>query len=352
MAEPEVEPEQSTDSSPSISPERPQVEPLPEWNLAVKEWGALWPVHIYGIGSLFLLVSLFACWSVAKLLFKTDIRRRKVHVVNWFLLLVFGLSRGLFLIVAAYHSSDVLPVHVVKLLWGIGHPCIITAYVLVFIVLKNALVMKQNFRTWYTTKNIVRITLLYFLFVFVAEMTVSFVPDLIGLTFACQLLYVLFTIFLLVFYSFVAVKIWQKKREGGANGRIGQQSTSRLKSVLLVCFAAIIGGILLCATQIYAMVGVYGVFAKKHTVLPWPWYGFNTIQRLLELYMYLLLCKMLVSKSDTNQRGDLSHNSSAYSENIGRKCDVLVTRQTVSVTNNYPWSTIPGATSNLTIVDS
>lgn len=302
-------------------------------------------MHIYGLGALFLLVAIYSSFSIAQLVYKTDIRRKKVHIVNWVLLSIFGLSRGLFLIIDAYHSSNVLPVVAVKLLWGIGQPCIITAYVLVFIVLKNALVMKQRFRSWYTTKNIAMITLPYFVFVLTAEMTVSFVKSLNGLTFACQLLYVLFTVFLLLFYSSVALKIWKKKRDVSLGGSVGQQQRSRLNSILVVCFSAIIGGVLLCVTQIYAMVGVYGVFSEVREVPPWPWYGFNTMQRILELYMCALLCKMLVSKSNgTNQHSDLSQNSSSVITTRNR--DVMVTRQNIMVTNhtNQAWSPKPVAT--------
>lgn len=343
MAEPEPERSNATNSvEPSAEPVRAEVEPLPEWNTAIQEWGAFWQVHIYGLGTLFLLIALFSAFAISKLVYTTDIRRKKVHIVNLALLLMFSLTRSLFLLIDPYYSRKTLSIVAVKLLWGIGQPCLITAYVLIFIVLKNAFMMKQRFRRWYTIKNIALITLPYFFFVCAAEMTISFAHELIGFTFACQLLYVLFTVFLIIFYSFIASKIWKKKRDAEA-GSIGRQyngQSSKLRSILSICLAAISGGVLLCVSQIYAMAGVYGVFSSTRDVLPWPWFGFSTGQRLLEVYMCLLLCKMLLSKSNNDQQSGLSQNSSFVLP--GHRGDVTVTRQVVVVTTR-PLSPVPGS---------
>lgn len=363
MAEPE--PEQAPTSFKNVSAEPEvklpepspeydvKVEPVPEWSTAVVEWGAAWEVHLYGVGTVFLLTALYGIVSIIRL------RRhgqKKVHIINYSLLSVFGLSRGLFLVIDGYRYRKMLPPIAVKTLWGVGQPCIITAYSLLFLVLKNALVMRQRFKTWYTTKNIAMTALPYFVFVGIAEMTVAFIPSLKALTFVCQFLYILFTLLLLLFYSIVARILWKKKRsvKTGMDG-FGRRKNggSRFQLMLVVCYMAILGGFLLCVSQLYGMVGVYGVFSDAHSVAPWPWYAFNTAQRILELYMTILLLWML-SKSSSASSTESNQNTSSLNDRSvvehHRSVDIIVKRHSnrkdlsrngATTELNFPGSTMP-----------
>ena len=90
-------------------------------------------------------------------------------------------------------------------------PCLIKAFMLIFLVLRNALVMKSRFQNWYTTRNIALITVPYYNFVFVSEMTVSFLPSNKSLIFACQITdTVFFYVILASFCTYICTLTWKK----------------------------------------------------------------------------------------------------------------------------------------------
>lgn len=322
-AEPEVKfPEPSAEND-------VQVEPVPEWSTAIIKWGAAWEVHLYGLGTVFLLTAIYGIVSILRLRHG----QKKIHIINFSLLSAFGLSRGLFLVIDGYRYRQMLPPIAIKMLWGVGQPCIITAYSLLFLVLKNALVMRQRFKTWYTTKNIAMTAMPYFMFVCITEMTVAFIPSLKILTFVCQFLYILFTLLLLLFYFIVARILWKKKRsvKNGLDGSGRRKDGgSRFHSMLVVCYMAIFGGVLLCVSQVYGMVGVYGVFSDANSVAPWPWYAFNTAQRIIELYMAILLLWILSNSSKESSvegnQNTSSLNDRSVVEHQSNHSDIIVKR--------------------------
>ena len=84
----------------------------------------------------------------------TDNQGNKVPIIVLSLLGFFCFTRSLCLCIDAYHWRKITPVAFVNVLWGIGQPCLIAAYTLVFIVMRNALTLKQHFQQWYNTRNI------------------------------------------------------------------------------------------------------------------------------------------------------------------------------------------------------
>ncbi|XP_032218712.2 uncharacterized protein LOC116601926 [Nematostella vectensis] len=292
-------------------------EPLPEWSSAINEWGFAWEFYQYALGGIFILIGLLSLVLVVKLKTSHSFRQKKAHVVNLVLLILFGVTRGLSLCIDINHSRGISPRAAVNLLWGLGQPCIITAYTLVFVVLRNAMMLKQRFQNWYTNRNIALTTVPYFCFVFVAEITVAYVATKSWLTFACQLLYVLTSLLLLAFYTYIAVVLWKKLQ--GANG--SPATRSRLRPIFTTCCAAIIGGTLLCATNIYGLCGVYGVFSTATSVAAWPWLWFNMVQRLLEIGLSLLLLWVLAQKDVSSSGNNEMASSSRHTGD-----DVIVVR--------------------------
>lgn len=277
-------------------------EPFPEWSKAAEEWGIAWELHQYGLGviyGLIFLVTLISLWK--RLNGARIVKQNKVPIIVLSLLGVFCLTRNLFLCIDAYHWRKTAPFVVVNVLWGIGQPCLITAYTLVFIVMRNALVLKQRFQKWYNTRNIALATLPYFFFALGAELTISFIPAFKGLAFACQLLYILFGVSLTVFYSIISILIWKKFKLIDSNKRWAAESSktreTRTRVILRTCLAAVAGGVLICVMQVYAMAGVYGVFSDVRNVPAWPWLAFQTMFRLVEIYMVIVLCYAVNERS-------------------------------------------------------
>ena len=268
----------------------PTAEPQPEWDIAVETWGVAWEFHQYGLGALFGAISLLAFVALVKL-FKMDrgARQKKVSFVVLSQIFIFGSSRCLFLCIDAYHSKKHVSAKVTSLLWGIGQPCLITAFMLIFFVLRNALVMKNRFQTWYTTRNITLVTLPYYIFVFTSELIVAFIPAYSGLILACQVINILLYISLTFFYSYISFLIWKKLhtvREGSSKTLDrGTQTFSIFKR----CVTASVGGFSIAVMHLYAAVSISGASSHAQFISPWPWYIFMTLMRCLELGMSLLL---------------------------------------------------------------
>ena len=301
------------ETEPTVSEPHPKAEvlaePLPEWSKAVEEWGIGWDFHQYGLGAIYALVFLFMVISLCRR-FKGArvIPQNKVPMIVLSLLGLFCFTRSLFLCIDAYHWKKVAPVFVINILWGVGQPFLITAYTLVFIVMRNALVLKLRFQKWYNTRNITMATLPYFLFALGAEFTISFIPAFKGLTFACQTLYILFGLSLTVFYSMVAFLIWKKFTVIESSKRWATESSrtreTRTRAILRTCFAAIVGGVLICVMQVYAMSGVYGVFSDKRHVSAWPWLAFQTMFRIVEIYMVVVLWYAVNERNTQAKKSD------------------------------------------------
>ena len=277
-------------------------EPLPEWYSAIPTWGVAWELYQYGIGAAFGILMLSIAIFILRTLASNRARRpKKASLVVLILLFMFGLSRCMYLCIDAYNTKGIFPQAVANLLWSLGNPCIITAYTLIFLVLKNIFVLRERFMGWYTAKNIAIIAIPYFLLQFAAEITLFYVPSFNGVTFTCQLIYVILSLMLSFFYSFIAYLLW--KNYSGANIHGRKESRQKLawtvtknsprgkrtRSILKTCVAAVLGGITLCALQIYSMSGVYGVFSHASYVEAWPWLSFNYAMRVLELFLSFVL---------------------------------------------------------------
>ena len=268
----------------------PKAEPHPEWSTAVETWGAAWELHQYGLGSLFGIISIFALSAFFKFMKSNrGCRQKKVSLIVLSQIVLFGLSRCLFLCVDAYHSKGHVPSTVVNVIWGIGQPCLITAFMLIFLVLRNALVMKSRFQNWYTTRNMAFITVAYYNFIFVSEMSVSFLPSNNGLIFACQFTDTVLYVILASFYTYTSTLMRKKGHVTPKRTSETHVSRKQTSSVLKLCIAAAVGGFSIAAMQIYALVSVHRALNDAQNSSPWNWFAFTTSLRCLEMGMSVLL---------------------------------------------------------------
>ena len=276
-------------------------EPLPEWSAAVMTWGFGWTFYQFGFGAAFGILVLYTAYDLMKRLRMEQTRNRKrISLVFLSLLFLFGLTRCLFLCTDAYHTKKILPKVLLNVLWSVGSPCILTAYTLIFLVIRNIFHMRERFQGWYTVKNVAVLTVPYFLLAFLGELIVVFAPNFQGVTFTCQIFYVLISLMLCSFYSYVALLLWKNYK--GTNiparkeSRLNESWTvadrnrsRRTLPMLKTCIATVIGGITLCGLQIYSMSGVYGVFSDVVYVPAWPWLILNYAMRTLELFLSFML---------------------------------------------------------------
>lgn len=307
-------PESEPDSSNRYPTAETIGEPLPEWSKATEEWGAAWEFHQYGLGTVYALIFFLTVVWLNKRFRRshTGGQGHKVPMVVLSLLGLFCLTRSLCLCIDAYHWRKITPVAFVNVLWGVGQPCIIAAYTLVFIVMRNALTLKQKFQKWYNTRNIAIATLPYFLFAFGAELTLSFAPAFKGLAFACQVLYIVYGFSLTVFYSLISILLWKKLSTAMNNtwtSEAARHRGERTRTIFRTCIAAVFGGIAIFAMQFYAMASVYGVFSEARSVPAWPWWVFQTMFRIVEIYMVLVLCYAVNERSVEAKQGGIAPTS-------------------------------------------
>lgn len=306
------EPEAEVTKLPSL---QSMGEPVPEWHLAVPKWGIAWKFYQYGLGTIFGILMLSTATILLRTLKKNRARRpKKASLVVLILLFIFGLSRSLYLSVDAYNTKQILPETFTNVLWILGNPCIITAYILIFLVLKNTFVLRERFQTWYTARNIAFVAVPYFLLVLVAELVLFYLPSFKSVTFTCQMIYVLLSLMLSFFYSFVAYLLWKnykgtnihRRRESGhqilAWTAKNNNRERRTRSMLKTCIAAVLGGFTLCALQVYSMSSVYGVFSDANDVPAWPWLILNYAMRILELFLSLVLFLTSTRNTGSQQR--------------------------------------------------
>ena len=288
------------ESTAMATTQEPVGEPLPEWHTAIHTWGFAWKFYQYGFGTAFGILALSVVIFLLRIVkLNKAARPKKATLIVLILLFLFGLSRCLFLCVDAYNSKQIFTEALSNILWSLGNPCIITAYTLIFLVLRNIFFMRERFQRWYTLKNIALITVPYFVLVFVSEVVALHAPRFKGLTFTCQMIYVTLGLMLSLFYSFIAYLLWKSykgktvHRTGVNRQQLATNKTTlrgrRTLSMFRTCIAAVIGGLVLCALQIYSMSGVYGVFSKASYVEAWPWLIFNYAMRALELSLSLVL---------------------------------------------------------------
>ena len=287
-----------------------RAEPQPKWFSAIVEWGASWELHQYGLGGVFALLAAGAL----VLLLRRGGTKKRASLVILTLVALFGLTRSLCLCIDAYNHKRWMPAVAFKLLWGIGNPCLVSAFSMVFVVLRNALSLKQAFRAWYTTRNVVILASIYFFFVFIAEIVLQFVPFVKEITFVCQMMYVLFSFCLILFYSVISMKfkksfykVQQQSQGVDTKSRVAWMTPkSRSKSrdqaiVLRLLIATVLGGLTLLCMQLYSIASANGVFSGAQYIAAWEWFGFNTLMRIVEIYLAALLFLLAVRKQNTNQ---------------------------------------------------
>ena len=76
-----------------------------------------------------------------------------------------------------------------------------------------------------------------------------------------------------------------------------------------MCIAAVCGGVAICVMQFYAMTSVYSIFSEARSVSAWPWWAFQTVFRLVEIYMVLVLCYAVNDKSVEAKKGEIAPTS-------------------------------------------
>ena len=112
-------------------------EPSPNWLEAIKEWKWLWQVHIYGFGSLFLVMALYVGFSLIRDRKKALMGHRTHFTAMDIMLQITGLVRSVILYWDPYLSSEVTSdartlLFIVS--WGVASACITSAFTIMLLI--------------------------------------------------------------------------------------------------------------------------------------------------------------------------------------------------------------------------
>ena len=301
----EEEPNPSTLSSPSRgSPVA--AEPIPEWGPALQTWQWAWWLHWIGFGALF---TLFAVYSLVTLIEIISIKRRTkrghLALVITVLLVIFGLTRGIFFFINPYESEQcnllpVCPVMLTRILFGIALPCITASFSLVHLAFLQVMKLKLYPEKLQSGKFLSAIIAFHFILMLFAEVMVSLFANWKTLSIICQSFYIVFNFILSVSFIYSGTRIVNyvqrnhtrvtrlgetSMRARDVNGKvIARPYRPNVSKLVKITYITVFLGFAGCALQLYSIFGVYNMFldAEVRPPEPWPWLVFQTLYRTVE----------------------------------------------------------------------
>lgn len=299
-------PEPEYPAPPKAEPGGSATEPIPEWEAATSVWSWGWDVHWLGIGCLFMLLALYAAWSIVTVTRETKRGRRVLSLFINAILFIFGMSRGLYLFINPYESPQchvipTCPLLFTRLLFAIGLPCLTAAFSyvhLLFIQVMKLKVYPGKVQNW---KFLLVIVTIHFLLAFFVESFVYIYADWRSLTIVCQVFYMVFSIVLSTSFIYAGQKIIKHvNRTALRVSRMGMRSigtadtnqrrrlrpyTPNVSKLVKITYITAILGLTSCALQLYAIFGIYNMYRSVGMVRPKPvpWLVFQSVFRLVEL---------------------------------------------------------------------
>lgn len=165
-------------------------EPGPEWPVARRQWGLTWELHWIGFGMAFAFLACRSLWAIIR---SPDVnsrfaRRNLFYAINW-LLVALGTTRSLYLLIDPYESGQNIancPLWVVRPLFGIAFPCLMSAFCLVHVAFLEVAKIKLVSPKLSSIRFIASIILLHFAVVVVSDTTAAIEANRTELLIVCQ----------------------------------------------------------------------------------------------------------------------------------------------------------------------
>ncbi|RDD44238.1 hypothetical protein TrispH2_004634 [Trichoplax sp. H2] len=326
-------------------------EPNPHWvnSSATHSWFIVFQFHIYFFATCFGCIGIYALVSVVdhgRRVFK----KRFFLAIN-FLLIFFAVVRTAFLIYDPYESGNglqrfgndthLLPV-TTRVLHGLGYPCLTSAFTLIFLAIINCVKVKAVSKKVQHPALIISIVTLHFAIVISADTTVAFCGGYKDLLIVCQSFFIIWGAVICVSYLICGYRILSFTKcshkvlavqsatvststssttagimPNSSYVRLRKKSsiapkstavcTSVKKITRITIYSAILG---MCCVimNIYSLFGIYGVLAPPHFPAPWPWLMYQSLFRIVELGMAVV---MAYTTNRPSKNGTLSSKTTA-----------------------------------------
>lgn len=290
-ATPEGSPEGSSaepQTEPTAAPEQSWPEPEPDWYEAYTKWQDAWPMHTYGFAAVFTVITMIPPFELLRIhLDKARISPLKSTVL--FIIFIFSLTRAITLFVDPYGSTNRFPLVVTQLLFSLGHPCIISALSLLLLVLIDTTKMNIAPPRFQRVQFIIPVVIFHVILVIVTDFVVVYFLEAKVLLLMCQIYFLLLGSLLAIGYMSVGWKIHKNIRANVNTKITGDNSMRRLLYLIIACAVA---SALISILTIYAAAGVFGVYSDVEHVEAWPWWIFQTLNRLLETTICIVVLLM------------------------------------------------------------
>ena len=191
-------------------------EPGPEWQEARHQWGLSWPIHWTGLGLAF---AFLACRSLVAVIRSPDVnsrfaRRNLFYAINW-LLVALGTTRSLYLMLDPYESAENIancPLWVVRPLFGIAFPCLMSAFCLVHVAFLEVAKIKLVSPKLSNVRFIAGIILVHFAVVVVSDTTTAIEANKTELLIVCQSFFVIWGLLNSVSFIYSGTRVVVKSR--------------------------------------------------------------------------------------------------------------------------------------------
>lgn len=284
------EPEKNPNSTSEPKPESELwAEPEPDWTTAKELWQAAWPIHVYGFATILLLLGLISLFELVRVHLKSR-RKTALKVSVLTMILIFCMTRAVALFIDPYGSTAKVNPIVVRLLFSMGHPCVISSMSLLLLVLIDTTKMNVAPPTFQRVQFIIIVVVFHVILVLLTDIVVAFYVETKVLILICQIYYLVMGFILTIGYAKVGYKI--SKNCSAAVTR--DSKMEKLKT--LICITSVIG-LSMVMLSIYGAAGVFGIYSNVKVVEAWPWWSFQTIGRTLDVVMVIVLLLMTINVS-------------------------------------------------------
>ena len=310
----------------------PNPEPLPDWDLALRDWKYLWELHYIGFGVLFFGVAVFSCICVVKI----KHRARGMTLANYFLavclmLMTFSVSRTLYLFLDPYESHTVLdlPVLLSRIIFAIGYPCLTSALSLIHFAFLEVNKLRLISRRLQNVKFLVSVIASHFVIVLVVYLVITLAPKLARLLILCQTVLISWWFILAACFLYSGWKVnWESQITAKffSSTVVKDRTASTLSSASLdpqsysvtveqaktlsgdqnkpskgaQKIARISGFVSLLAllnfgAELYSLFSLYKLydFEGENVVDHWPWWGYQTVSRILDFFLCLVIAYVI-----------------------------------------------------------
>ncbi|XP_046870642.1 proline-rich transmembrane protein 4-like isoform X2 [Hypomesus transpacificus] len=322
---------------PSLILAPPMFVPLhSDWNSALAAWGLAWEAHVYGLGSLFALVTLASALNLLCLPLRCPSGCGYFALVSLFLLAA-GCTRAFSLLYDAYgHLDRLASAEASLLLCEAPFPCLTAAFGLVFLLLSMRSRMQLSYSAFQRPCFLACLVLLHFLAAFGPAALLKFYHQRatfrLFLSLVSRGAFVALASFLsaayFVFYCYVRADSKHIYHLNNTSPTPAErynrcpfaESRSWDRAAATVCLSALFS--LACAgLQLYAMLHALGLAGGAQVFRPWPWWTFQLSCRVCEVGVCLTLA--LVVAQPVYCSDHLPQAASCWTELLAAKSPII-----------------------------